>query len=112
MKVLSLKLNLENINDLPDKLTKNKLISRMIFNLIETYALQKRIKGLDYTEQRIFYKLNDKLEEAKKNNLDKIELEDAWFELLKKAMKEAKMQPSTIINRFFDLIEEADKNNS
>lgn len=108
MKKLSLNVNLENIelDDEAKKMNYKEIVINIIKNIINAYALQN--KGIDYDEQRKFYKIYDKMEEAIKNQSDYIEFEDSWFDFIVKAKKGAKLMPNILINRVIDLIEQAE----
>ena len=102
MKTLSLKANLEGIT--LDEKKPIDIVIQAIETIIMSYANITR--GLTYEEQRQFMKIKDKLDEASKNNLEELELEDAWVGFLRKCMRESKLMPNILINRVFDLIED------
>jgi len=107
MKTLSLIVDLIDI-DLPSTVkdfSVQEITSRVIYNIINISAQQSRNRGLSFEDQRKFYKLGDVLDIAVKEKRDSVELEDAWFDLIKKAMKEAQMAPDKLLNRVYDLIE-------
>ena len=110
MKILSLMVNTDNIelSDEIKKLSIQEIMSRIIVTIINTYANQSRMKGLTFDEQRRFYHMGDKFEQAIEQKAESVELEDAWFELIKKAMKEANLPPDRLLNRVYDLVENAD----
>lgn len=109
MKKLLLKLNTEGIEkeDIIKNISDEQLTSNIIVNLVVAYSNQKN--GLNFDNQRHFYKIGDKFEEAIKENKDEVILEDAWFKLIYDAMKQAKMPPNKLLNRVYDLIEDAEK---
>lgn len=68
-------------------------------------------KGLDSGYKRIYARMQNKLEEAIEKGSKSIELEQAEYDLLKNAVKEAKVPAQFVSNfvRLEDAIEEAEK---
>ena len=104
MKKLSLVINLEDIT-MAEKEPKEprEITYNILIGIVNSYANEKR--GLNYEEQRKFYKIFDLLDKAKKEKLDEIELDDDWVGFLRKCMHESKTLPSRLVNRVFDLID-------
>ena len=81
-------------------------VTRTIIQImVKEYGLLHR--GLDYTDQRIWGKIEDAFDQAVINSSQELVLEDAWFDFLVKCMEKGKLLGSRIANRVFDLIEAA-----
>jgi hypothetical protein len=106
MKQMSLTLNLKGITGDVDQFTPEQWTEKLIDQLIASYATQNR--GLNYEEQRKAHRLTMTIEDAIEKGERQVNLEDAWFDFLKKIKIETKMNYSKMVTYLYDLIEEAE----
>jgi hypothetical protein len=114
MKTLNLEISLEDIdlnNDDKEK-TPQELAAFWVRQIMLMWANQPRVVGnqqqalMPETDRKIFYKIDDKLEEAIKEKKPDVEFEDAEFGFIKKCKREVNMMPSKILRRIEEKIEE------
>ena len=67
-------------------------------------------KGMTAADSRTLCKIMDKVDDVNAEKCDTLELEDAEFELVKKAFKDAKFPPNLcrVIGQFLDFLDAAE----
>lgn len=108
MKKLSLEVDLNGIDRSKEngELTPQKLVQNVLVGLIFSYAQANR--GLNFKEQRHFYKIDGLFNQVVKENKKELELEDDDFGFLHKCCKEGKTMPNLLVNRVLDLVEKVE----
>lgn len=104
---------MKTISILPDlskhgiTLPADKPVSEVFLEWIVSALLSAHPDGLSFKEQRMLYKVLDKIEIAFKELKETVELEDAEYELLKEAFKTAKLPITSckVVNLFYDIFE-------
>lgn len=110
MKTLNFTFNREGVT--LEKEDKNRddvdVMVTVIENVVMAYANQQR--GLLTGERKLYYLIDQKLREAKKNMSLLIELEDQEAGFLKKCFREARLVPALLLSRVEEAIERDLKN--
>jgi hypothetical protein len=103
-KVLSLKLDIEKLNfsEEDKKQTSQSIISKVVENVILSYAQTQR--GFDEKERRQYYKIADALELAVKDNAEMVSLEDDQAGFLKKCFRESRLLPNNLLRQIEELV--------
>ena len=101
MKTLSLKIDKEKLELNPAESEKNpvELAVTIIKNVILACAMQDNKRGLSEDDRRKFYKISDVLDNAVKENLEAVELEDDWMGFIKKSFRDAKLLPDKLLRQ-------------
>lgn len=104
-KKLSLVVDLTGI-DLGDK-AKDTAVERIVANVIEnimhTYSQLKR--GLTEPERKQFYRVQNALEKAVKEEAKEVELANEDFGFIRKCKREALLTPNELLQRVEELID-------
>lgn len=99
VKTVNINVDLEGIDlaaeikDLPT----TEIVMNVLRSVILNFGSTKR--GLDEKDRRIYYKICDVFDEAKKSKSEEIELEDEWFGFIKKCFKETPLMPDKLLRR-------------
>lgn len=106
MKRLPLIIDLKGINlsEEEKNLPVQELVSISIKNIILGWGRSQQ-KGMLEESRRLFYKISDALETAVKEGKDSIDLEDQWFEFIKKCKREVGIVPNLFLRKIEDLID-------
>jgi uncharacterized protein YggL (DUF469 family) len=106
MKTLKVKLDYHFKGDVKEKPQEST------YNFIYMVVSEKNPQGLDGSYRRMFGRISKKLDEAIENDKRSIELEDAEFDLIKNAVREAKIKVQFVQNFILleDAVEEAENN--
>lgn len=59
----------------------------------------QKTQGMKEEDRRKYYKICDKFDEAIAKNVDKVELDDDWMGLIRKAFRDAPLLPSKLMRR-------------
>jgi hypothetical protein len=85
------------------KVSNQEMTSRVISNVILTYASQTR--GLNSSERKVYYSINDTFQDAVKNKLESVELDDVEVGFIRKCFREAKLTPNDILRKVEEAVE-------
>ena len=85
------------------KVSNQEMTTRVILNVILTYASQ--IKGLNSSERKVYYNINDSFQEAVKKNVESIQLDDVEVGFIRKCFREAKLTPNDILRKVEETLE-------
>ncbi len=104
MKKVNLDIDLGDVK-LGEGETKRKLIINVITNLIISYGQQQQ--GLGFDDQRKVYKVLDAFERADKEDRNEVELEDDWYDFIKKVLKDGKfnVEANRLLNKLYEMFE-------
>ena len=85
------------------KRTPEDISAKVIENIILVYAQQKR--GLDARERKQFYGIKQTLDNAIKNNISVVELDDTDGGFIKTCFREARTMPNDLMKQIEQNIE-------
>jgi hypothetical protein len=91
-----------NLGEEEKELTGVDLFGNVIRQVILAYS--KQINGLVKGERQQFYEIDTKLDLARVNNLEFIELEDNTCGFLRKCFREAKLNPNKLLEKVEEII--------
>jgi hypothetical protein len=99
MKKLEMNIKIDDLelSDEQKKMSPVKMSCTIISNVM--YAYSSQVRGLSQSDRRKVYSISDKLEDAGKNTIESIELEDDEMAFIRTCFRESKLAPSDLLRR-------------